>query len=204
MQLNAANGTISTGFYDVNDTGSVGQSALTGAYNVATNGRISGSFTVSSVPLPFTMYMISPTQAYYLDLRTNAIGGGNVYAQGSAVTTNAAWAGSYATLQFGYFIAGGVISPGNSSSVSGQISADGNGALAGTLDINDPTNVFTGLTLQGTYNVGTVAPGRTTVAITTTTEGTRDYIAYIVSPTQVLLLEVDSNLTAGGDAIRQF
>jgi hypothetical protein len=127
-----------------------------------------------------------------------------VYAQSSAVTTNAAWAGSYATLQFGYFVVRGVITPTNSTSISGQISADGNGTLAGTLDINDPSSVFTAVNLQGTYSVGTVAPGRTTVAITTTTEGTRNYIAYIVSPTQVQLLEVDSNLTSGGDAIRQF
>ena len=204
MQLNAAGGSVSTGFYDVNDTGTVGQSALTGAYSVASNGRVSGSFTVSTFPLPFTMYMISPTQAYYLDLRTNAVGGGNVYAQSSAVTSNSAWAGSYATLQFGYFIVNGVASPGNSSSVSGQLSADGNGTLAGTLDINDPANVYPGLPLQGTYSVGTVAPGRTTVMITTTVEGTRNYIAYVVSPTEVQLLEVDNNLTGSGDAIRQF
>ena len=104
IQFNASGGNISTGYYDVNDTGSVGNSSLTGAYGVASNGRVTGSFTVSPLTLPFAMYMISPTQAYYLDERTNAIGGGNVYAQSSAVTTNAAWAGSYATRQFGYFI----------------------------------------------------------------------------------------------------
>lgn len=204
IQLNASGGSISTGFYDVNDTGVVGQSSLTGAYNVAANGRLNGSFTVSGVALPFSMYMISPNQAYYLDLRTNAVGAGDVYAQSSGVTSNAAWAGSYATLQFGYFIANGIVTPGNSTSVSGQLSADGNGTLAGTLDFNDPVNISTGQTLQGTYSVGMVAPGRTTVAITTPAEGSRNYIAYIVSPTQVLLLEVDSNLTSGGDAIRQF
>jgi len=203
IQFNASGGNISTGYYDVNDTGSVGNSSLTGAYSVASNGRVSGSFTVSPLTLPFAMYMISRSQAYYLDERTIAIGGGNVYAQSSAVTSNAAWAGSYATRQFGYFIAAVGILPGNSTSVSGQISADGNGTLAGTLDINDPSGVFPGLTLQGTYSVGNVAPGRTTVAITTS-EGTRNYIAYVVSPTQVLLLETDSNLTAGGNAIRQF
>ena len=203
IQFNASGGNISTGYYDVNNTGSVGSTALTGAYSLNSNGRVSGSFTVSPLTLPFAMYMISPSRAYYLDERTIAIGGGSVYAQSSAVTTNAAWAGSYATRQFGYFIVAVGILPGNSTSVSGQISADGNGTLAGTLDINDPSGVFPGLTLQGTYSVGSVAPGRTTVAITTS-EGTRNYIAYVVSPTQVLLLDVDSNLTAGGNAVRQF
>jgi hypothetical protein len=203
IQFNASGGNISTGYYDVNNTGSVGSTALTGAYSLNSNGRVSGSFTASPLTLPFAMYMISPSRAYYLDERTIAIGGGSVYAQSSAVTTNAAWAGSYATRQFGYFIVAVGILPGNSTSVSGQISADGNGTLAGTLDINDPSGVFPGLTLQGTYSVGSVAPGRTTVAITTS-EGTRNYIAYVVSPTQVLLLDVDSNLTAGGNAVRQF
>jgi hypothetical protein len=149
------------------------------------------------------MYLISPSHAYYLDQRTTATGGGNVYAQGSSVTGNAAWAGSYATEQFGYFIVAGGIRAGNSTSVSGQISADGAGTLAGTLDFNDPTNLFPGQVLQGTYKVGTVAPGRTIVAITTA-EGTRNYVAYIVDQTRVLLLETDANLVSSGDAIRQF
>jgi predicted small lipoprotein YifL len=203
IQLNASGGNVSSGYYDVNDTGMVGQASLSGAYSVASNGRIVGSFSGSGVPLPFSMYLISPSHAYYLDQRTTATGGGNVYAQGSSVTGNAAWAGSYATEQFGYFIVAGGIRAANSTSVSGQISADGAGTLAGTLDFNDPTNVFPGQVLQGTYKVGTVAPGRTIVAITTA-EGTRNYVAYIVDQTRVLLLETDANLVSSGDAIRQF
>ncbi len=206
IQFNAAGGNVASGYYDVNDTGTVGHAPVTGgSYTLAANGRVSGSFTVNgSASLPFSMYLVSPSQAYYLDQRTTAVGGGNVYGQASAVTSNAAWAGSYATKQFGYFIpSSGVILPANSSSVSGQISADGNGNLAGTLDFNDPNGVFPGDTLQGTYSVGTTAPGRTTVTLSTT-EGTRTYVAYIVDQTRVLLLEVDTNLVSGGDALRQF
>ena len=203
IQLNASGGNVSSGYYDVNDTGSAARAALTGAYSLASNGRINGSFSTSVVSLPFSMYLISPSQAYYLDQRTTVTGGGNVYAQGSSVTSNAAWAGSYATEQFGYFIVGGVVRSGNSTSVSGQISADGAGTLAGTLDFNDPTNISQGQVLQGTYSVGTVAPGRTIVAITTA-EGTRNYVAYIVDQSRVLLLETDTNLVSSGDAIRQF
>ena len=135
IQLNASGGSVSSGYYDVNDTGTVQKASLSGAYSIASNGRINGSFTVSGVSLPFSMYLISPTQAYYLDQRTTVTGGGNVYAQGSSVTSNAAWAGSYATEQFGYFLAGGVIRSANSTSLSGQISADGAGTLAGTLGL---------------------------------------------------------------------
>jgi hypothetical protein len=205
IQMNASGGNVSSGYYDVNDTGTVGQASLTGGYSLSSNGRVVGSFTVNNVSLPFSMYLVSPNQAYYLDDRHTVVGGGNVYAQTGSVTTNAAWAGSYATKQFGYFITnGGFITPGNSTSVSGQLSADGNGNLAGTLDFNDPSNVYTSQTLQGTYSVGTTAPGRTTLTITTQVEGTRTYVAYIVNQGQVQLLEVDTNLTGSGDAIRQF
>jgi hypothetical protein len=204
IQLNASSGTVSSGYYDVNDTGMVSQSTLTGAYSLDSTGHITGSFSITGAVLPFSMYLVSPTQAYYLDQRTNATGGGNVYAQSSSVASNAAWAGSYATNQFGYILVGGVIRAANSTSVSGQISADGAGTLAGTLDINDPANVYPNQILQGMYAVGSVAPGRTTVIITTPIDGTRNYIAYIVDQSQVLLLESDSGLTASGNAIRQF
>src|SRR5581483_3090690 len=116
IQLNASNGNISSGHYDVNDTGTVGQASLTGAYALASNGNITGSFTVNGVALPFSMYLASPNFGYYLDLRTTVVGGGNIYAQNSSVTSNAAWAGSYATRQFGYFITGGSLGPGTSTS----------------------------------------------------------------------------------------
>ena len=207
IQFNGSGGNISSGHYDVNNSGTIGQASLTGAYGVSTNGRVNGTFNVNGVGLPFAMYLVSPSQGYYLDERTSAVGGGNVYGQSANVTSNADWAGSCATRQFGYVVgAGGSILPVNSTSVSGQISADGNGVLAGTLDINDPPplNVLPGQTLQGTYSVGNVAPGRMTVSITSPTDGTRNYVGYIVDQTRVVLMENDAGLTASGDAIRQF
>ena len=203
IQFNASGGNVPSGYYDVNDTGTVAKSTLTGAYSLDPSGHVNGSFSTTFLSLPFSMYLISPTQAYYLDQQTIGAGGGSVYAQASSVTSNAAWVGSYATRQFGYFISGGMIRPGNSTSVSGQISADGAGTLAGTLDFNDPTSISQGQVLGGTYSVGTVAPGRTIVAITTA-GGTRNYVAYIVDQSRVLLMETDTNIVSSGDAIRQF
>jgi hypothetical protein len=206
ISINASGGNVSTGYYDVNNTGTVGQASLTGSYSVGSNGNVSGNWSVNGVSLPYSIYLISPTQGYYVDERTSAIGGGNVYAQDASLTTNAGWAGSYATKQFGYFLSGGVINPGNASGVSGQLSADGNGNLAGTLDLNDPAGVSIGATLQSpsNYSVTTTAPGRFTAQITTQVEGTRTYVGYLVSTGQVLLLETDTNLVSAGDAIRQF
>ncbi len=208
IQMSASNGNVSSGYYDVNDTGVVGQASATGAYTLNSNGRINGSFTVNgTASLPFAMYLYSPSQGYYLDERTTAVGGGNIFGQNSAVNTNTAWAGSYATRQFGYFVSNIGILPANATAITGQISSNGSGTLAGTLDINDPSpiNIVTGQALQGNYNVTNIAPGRMTVSITTQADGTRNYIGYIVDQTRVLLLDVDANaITAGGDAIRQF
>ena len=180
IQINASGGNVSSGYFDVNDTGVQGSAALSGSYNLSSNGYVTGTWNVSNASLPFAIYLFSPTQGYYLDERTNAVGGGNIYAQSGTVTTNAAWAGSFATKQFGYFLVNGLLNNSNASGVSGQISADGNGVLAGTLDINDPGGVSIGQTLQGSYSVGTTAPGRMTLSITTAFEGTRSYTGYIV------------------------
>ena len=204
IQINASGGSVSSGYFDVNDTGNIGSAALSGSYSLNSNGYINGTWNVSNASLPFAMYLFSPTQGYYLDERTNAVGGGNVYGQSGSVTTNAAWAGSYATKQFGYFLVGGLLNNTNATGVSGQMSADGNGTLAGTLDINDPSGILAAQSMQGTYSVGTVAPGRMTLSTTTATEGTRSYVGYIVSSGRVLLLETDQNLVSSGDAIRQF
>jgi hypothetical protein len=204
IQINAAGGNVSSGYFDVNNTGNIGSAGLSGSYSLSSNGYITGTWNVSNAGLRFAIYLFSPTQGYYLDERTTAVGGGNIYAQSSSVTTNAAWAGSYATKQFGYFLVNGVLNNNNASGVSGQISADGNGTLAGTEDINDPSGVLTGQTLQGSYSVGNVAPGRMTLSTTTQGEGTRSYVGYIVDQGRVLLLETDQNLVSSGDAIRQF
>jgi len=204
IQINASSGNVSSGYFDVNDTGNQGSAALSGSYSLSANGYVNGTWNVSNASLPFAIYLFSPTQGYYLDERTNVVGGGNIYAQSSLVTTNAAWAGSFATRQFGYFLVNGLLNNNNASGVTGQISADGNGTLAGTLDLNDPAGVTTGVTLQGSYSVGTVAPGRMTLTITTTVEGTRSYTGYVIDKGRVLLLETDDNLVSSGDAIRQF
>ena len=204
IYINASGGGVSTGYFDVNDTGVQGSAALSGSYSLGSNGYITGTWNVNNASLPFGLYLFSPTQGYYVDERTNAVGGGNIYAQTGSVTTNAAWSGSFATKQFGYFVVNGVLNNNNASGVSGQISADGNGTLAGTLDLNDPAGISIGQTAQGSYNVGSTAPGRMTLSLTTPVEGTRSYTGYILDSGRVLLLETDNNLTSGGDAIRQF
>lgn len=198
MQFNSSGGgSISSGSYDANDTGSITNNAsVSGAYSINTQGRIAGSFTAGGNTLPYIIYLVSPGIGYYLDIRTNAVGYGNVYAQDSSVTaSNTSLAGSFALSQNGYFSSGGSVE-------SGQISADGNGNFAGTADFNNPNGVFGGQTAQGSYSVGTA--GRTTATINTTLLGTQNYVMYVVGPGRVAILEVDTGLIAGGNLIGQF
>lgn len=206
MLINASSGSIPGGYLDVNNTGVFTTSNLTGAYSMNSTGYVTGTLNTSSAPVMFSMYLVSPTLAYYLDLGTSASGGGTAYAQNVSVASlgKLGWAGSYANEQYGYFTAGGVISPGNSISVSGQIASSGAGVLSGTLDNNDPTDVFPGLPLQGSYSIPNLdILGRGSAKIATS-DGTRIYTVYIVDQQRVELLEIDSSITAIGDAIRQF
>jgi hypothetical protein len=203
--ISAAGGNIPGGYMDINSTGTFNSYNLTGAYSLSTNGYVNGTLNTLAGAFPFSMYLVSPTQAYYLDLRTDLSGGGTVEAQNMTLVTegNFAYAGSYATEQFGYYVASGVISTGNSTTVGGQISSNGSGGLSGTLDINDPSGLFPGLPLQGSYSMGSAVLGRGTAKLTTS-DGTRNYVIYVVDQTRVEMLETDTSITASGDSILQF
>ena len=189
-------GSISSGTYDVNDTGNTTLgAAVSGAYSVDSSGRISGTFNANGNGFPFALYAGATGEFFYLDERTSAVGLGTVYAQTSTGSGNTSLAGSFAFDQNGYLNVGLMAE-------SGQISADGAGALAGTLDYNNPGGIAQNVTAQGSYSVG--ANGRTTATITTNLLGTQSYVMYVVSPAQVVLIETDSNLVAGGKAIGQF
>ena len=58
IQINAAGGNVSSGYYDVNDTGTVGQASLSGAYTLSTNGYVKGTWNVNGAGLPFGLYLI--------------------------------------------------------------------------------------------------------------------------------------------------
>jgi hypothetical protein len=203
--IGAAGGNIPGGYMDINSTGAFNSYNLTGAYSLSPNGYVNGTLNTPGATFPFSMYLASPTQSYYLDLRTSISGGGTAYAQNVTLVTSGAlaWAGSYTVEQFGYYTGGGVISPGNTTTVGGQISSNGGGALSGTLDINDPSGIFPGLPLQGSYSMGVDILGRGSAKITTS-DGTRNYVIYIVDQNRVEMLETDSSITASGDSILQF
>jgi hypothetical protein len=175
LEIDASGGNFDNGYIDINDTGTVNSATLTGTYILASNGHVDGSFNTVfllmnayvNVTFPFSTYLISPTEANYLVLRTQrpvqndfegVTGGGIVYAQPAGVPYSVQWAGGYAIELVGNLTANGIISQGNSASLSGQISADGRGTLAGTLD-NPRDPLFPELQAQGSYSVGILVRG---------------------------------------------
>src|SRR5271165_4606253 len=128
MDIDPSGGNVANGLIDINNTGSVSTANLTGAYSLSSTGYVVGTFNAilntvlgpEETAFPFSMYLVSPTQAYYLDLRTQVqgktdlegvTGGGMVYAQTGILIGNSAWVGSFTTRQFGYSTNGGVVSP---------------------------------------------------------------------------------------------
>jgi hypothetical protein len=220
-EIDPSAGNVPAGIIDINMTGTVSSANLTGAYSLNSSGYVTGTLSAvlnpldpldTTIVLPFSIYLVSPSQAYYLDLRTQVqgkidfegvSGGGVVYKQSGPLFSNAAWTGSFTTRQFGYNTNGGNFSPAITTSVAGQLSSNGSGLLEGTLDINDFSAVVPALQASGSYNVGISVPGRTTVKITTT-DGTRNFVAYIINSGQIEMLDTDSSITGGGDAILQF
>ena len=205
IQINASGGTVSSGYYDVNDTGNVGQAYLSGSYDRQFgNGYVKGTWNVNERGTSVRTVSELTYPGYYVDERTSAVGGGNITAQTGTVTSNAAWAGSYATKQFGYFLTNGVINSGTPARSRDKFPPTATvlwqARSTSTIPaVSSRTRRCKGLTAWGTRH-----PDGTRPSITTPTEGTRNYVGYIVDQGQVQLLETDNNLVSAGNATRQF
>lgn len=210
LQFSASNGTVTSGYYDVNDAGTISNSAVTGNYSVSSNGKVSGSFNVFGTSLPFSIYLIDfgPTLArhffgyfgFYLDLRTNAVGTGSLFLIYNGGDSTGTWLGNYAVSQNGFIFPP---TASNVTSATGEMFSDGNGNLSGNENVHNPVGNFSNQAAKGAYSVGSVPPGRGTASITTPL-GTRNYVIYVTFPNKILWLDVDSTLNVAGEAVRQY
>jgi hypothetical protein len=74
------------------------------------------------------------------------------------------------------------------------------GIPAGQIDINTAGVLTAAQTVTGTYSA-IAANGRTTLALA---PGPLNYVAYIVSPSQVYILGIQPGALASGTLLRQF
>ena len=116
-----------------------------------------------------------------------------VVAQQSSATSTA---GSYALNLTG--MSGAV-----TQQFAGQMTLNGSGTISsGTLDISSYPG--TGLPLESLSGALTVVSGtRGTLSLTPAGDH-RNFVAYVVSPTRIFVLETDAGVLAYGSAFKQF
>jgi hypothetical protein len=119
---------------------------------------------------------------------------GNFTLQQSAAFTLASIQGNYAIETSG-------VSGSSLQASTGQIGADGAGTIpSGTIDINTAGTLASAQPVTGSYSAP-AANGRATLTLNSSTP---NYAAYIVSPTQVYILGIQSGQLAAGALLRQF
>jgi Putative Ig domain len=185
---NGSAGTITDGVMDINDAGSVQTSvAFSGSYLIGNNGLGTISFDGRAFALSF---VASGTPSVIQSANLIEFDGldqdsGVLLQQNTGDFLTSAISGNYA---FGFLGADSNTPPGRYA-LAGEFSASG-GALTGMLDSDDassgpsPSVAIT----SGSYSV--VSNGRGTM-VTTTAQGSANYSFYVVSNSQLLVIETD-------------
>lgn len=167
------------------------------SYTVASNGRGTATFTTASRTYTFVFYL-GPvggnTTAVFQETDSGIASDGNFTVQQTTAFTLASIQGNYAIETSGI--------SGSSLQVStGQIGANGTGAItSGSIDINTGGTLASGQTVTGSYTAPATT-GRTPLALNSSAP---NYAAYVVSPTQVYILGIQSGQLAAGALLRQF
>jgi hypothetical protein len=165
-----------------------------GKYTVASSGRGTMNFQTSNRTYSLVFYLGAAGSAVVQETDAGHSSDGNFTLQQSALFTLASIQGNYAIETSGL--------SGSSLQVStGQIATDGKGAVtSGKIDTNTGGTLVAGQTVTGSYS----APGTSGRATLTLNSGAPNYAAYVVSPTQVYILGIQSGQLAVGALLRQF
>jgi hypothetical protein len=194
-------GNITSAMEDVVDLGSGTAAVVTfvpGSYSVQANGRgvIALKDNSGDPPLTLTMDLQSPSQGFLVETDGNAATSGNFNLQTPADFLATSFNGNYV------FDFSGADSSGVNTSIIGNISANGTGAITGgVIDTNDATNGPSGatpLTLPATYQLDPA--NGTTFGRGTASFAGHVYAFYIVDATQIMFLQEDPLGGSSGNA----
>jgi len=190
-------GNVSNGVIDVSDekAGVLQSSALSGTYNVASNGRGTATITSGYGTQNFVSYVVNGTDLKFVEADGVPAVSGEVL-KAAAPYTAASLNGGLA------FTLGGVdrntLFP---TGVGGVMTADGNGNLSGTLDVNDGGNASLGGSIGGTYSFA--ANGRGILNLTNTALGNLQFAIYPAQNHIIELVEIDVTAILSGVAKAQ-
>jgi hypothetical protein len=189
------NGNITGGVQDINNSGSGGKNvAVTGTYSLAATGRglltLSGSAGVSD----FVFYPTASSGLQMMGSDPLPVVSGTAFAQQPA-----SYSLSSLQTNYGFNISGVAANAGEVDAVA-LITANGTGKLTGDADFNFSGALSPQLAFDGTYTMSSNGRG---TAILKSSEGTQNFTLYVVSPSQVLLIETDPGLISAGTMLQQ-
>jgi len=171
-------------------------------YTVASNGR--GTLTFSG-GRTYVFYLGPAGTAVVQETDANHP---NIASDGTfAQQQNASFAGS--EISGAYAIDTSGLSGAAVETITGNLAANGAGVISsGAIDINTTgtsTTLTPGELITGAYAASSSAErGTLTLNLTNPLIQTRNFAVYVVSPTQVFILETDSGRLAAGSLLRQF
>lgn len=192
MSANGA-GQFTGGLTDTNVGGTVGQGlAVSGTYTVASNGRGTSLITTGGSTNTTALYLSSGNSAFAVGLDTWGTGLSILSPRGAGPYSAAALNGHY-----GLALSGTLTSPG--TDISGQILLNGQGDLAGVVDVNAAGVLSPDVAVVGSYTMNSSGRGTATI---TSTAGTWTMTLYVKDDKTVYLLGTGS--PANGVLVRQY
>jgi hypothetical protein len=193
-------GGVSNGLYDSNIGGTLSGQQLfpAGAFcHLDTNGdgTTYGRGTANIAGLSFAFYVVDATRLKLVGTDFPSGYVGDAFAQQNIAFTTSSLTGSLAFLLKGYSTSGAI-------STAGRFTADGAGNLS-TIVLDENNNGGVTLlpagTVTGTYTVDTNQFGGGTLTWTDSKVGTFSFIFYLISPTEAVFQETDSNIVSDGN-----
>ena len=158
------------------------------------NGATFGRGTAIIAGQNFAFYVVNATHLKLLGTGFPSEYIGDAFAQQNVSFTIASLVNNYAFLISGTSSNGGI-------GTAGRFSADGNGNITSVVADENNSGTLTVLpkgTVAGTYSVDANHLGGGTLTWTDTTAGTFSFIFYLISPTQAVFQETDSNIISDG------
>jgi len=190
-------GHLSTGVLDENVNGAVapGVAFTNGTYLVTSTGRGTATFATASHTYNLVFYLSGPGSAVVQETDSGRTSDGSFIPQQNAAFSQASLKGSYALQTTG-------LSATSAQTISGQMGADGAGAISsGNLDINT-AGATASEALTGTYSAP-AASGRATLALNPSTDN-RNFAIYIVDSTRAFVIGIDAGRLASGAVYLRF
>src|ERR1700737_4506492 len=190
-------GGINTGLFDSNVAGTLsGQKPFTSSYQVDTNGdgTTYGRGTANIAGHAFAFYIVDATRIKFIETSFPSVLVGDAYAQQAVPFAPNSLLGSFA-FSIGGSTHGGPIA------TAGRFTADGVSIISGIVADENNAGTLTLLpkgTVSGNYTVDANQLGGGTMTWTDTTAGTFQFIFYLISPTQAVFQETDTNIVSDG------